>query len=121
MTEERRGSIRVRSRLMTFLTVLKTGRVWRALTHDVGGKGIRVMVSEPLELGTSLKVELLLPDRSQPIAFTGEAVWTRVTGQPLKWGEDPMLEAGIKFVTIDPKDHAAILYYVRVNAVPEGA
>ena len=105
---------------MTFLTVLQTGRVWRALTHDVGGKGIRVIVSEPLETGTSLKVELFLPDRSQPITFTGAVVWTRVTDQPVKRGEDPAVEAGIEFATIDPKDHAAILYYAKVNAAPEG-
>ncbi len=118
MSEERRRSIRANARLTTIVKNLDTKRVWRALTKDVGGVGVCVVTDESLELGTKLELEIRLPDRDEPITFTGEVVWSREVGGPRKSYEAPIREVGVKFVEIQPKDQRLLQQYVLMNPSP---
>ncbi len=76
--ENRRAFIRVRSRLLTFCKDLRSGKVQRTLTQDVGAGGLRLLVEEewkePWTPGVTLALELRLADREQPIACQAEVV-----------------------------------------------
>ena len=118
MGEEQRRFIRVPSRLNAIFKVVKTGKVRRALTKDISAGGVCFITEELLEPGTALEVELKLPDREAPITFLGEVAWSRPIGPPPKSYQNPTSEAGIKFVSIDPKDRALIMQYAKLNAPP---
>ncbi|OGX28907.1 MAG: hypothetical protein A3B78_01885 [Omnitrophica WOR_2 bacterium RIFCSPHIGHO2_02_FULL_67_20] len=115
--EERRRSVRLRTRLTTVFKSLTTGRVQRALTKDVSGHGACLVTDDLLEVGTPLEVEIKLPDHPTPVTCLAEVAWStfRVDAQgPGK----PKAETGIKFLSIDPKEHARIMQYARFNALP---
>ena len=117
--EEHRRSVRLQTRLTTVFKNLTTGRVLRALTRDVSGHGAALITDELLEIGTPLEVAIRLPDRPTPLAFLAEVVRStfQLDAQEGRVGK-PKVEASIKFVSIDPKDRAAILQYARLNALP---
>ena len=118
MPEERRKFIRITSRLTTIFKNLKTGKVRRALTKDLGGVGMCLVTEEILEPGTPLEVEFTLPDRPAPVMCQVEVVWSRPLRMPTKSYENPTAETGVKFTTIDPKDLALLKQYVALNAPP---
>ena len=120
MSDERREYVRVREKLVTLVKHTATGKVHRALTRDIGGVGICIITSEPLESGARLELELKLPESDRTIPFTGIVAWSQVMGGPRKSYEDPMREIGIKFVDIAPKDLAFIKQHAAMNAVPPG-
>ena len=49
MDAEQRQFIRVKERLLTFITFLTTGKVERALTRDIGAVGVCLMTETVLE------------------------------------------------------------------------
>ena len=118
MGEEQRRFIRVTNRLPSMFKIITTGKVRRALTKDISAGGVCFITEELLEPGTALEVELKLPDREAPIIFLGEVTWSRPIGPPPKSYQNPNSEAGIKFVSIDPKDRALIMQYAKLNAPP---
>ena len=115
--DERRRSVRLRTRLTTIYKNLSTGRVQRALTKDVSGHGACLVTDDLLEAGTPLEIEIKLPDRATPVTLLAEVVWSgfqlEASGQT-----GSRAEAGIKFVSIDPKDHALVMQFARFNALP---
>ena len=115
--EERRRSVRLRTRLTTVYKNLTTGRVQRALTKDVGGHGACLVTDDLIEAGTPLEIEIKLPDHPQPVTFLAEVVWSAFKLEAGSSGQ-PKAETGIKFVSVDPKDHARIMQYARFNALP---
>ena len=118
MGQEQRRFIRVTSRLAAVVKIVKTGKVRRALTRDISAGGICVVTEELLEPGTALEVEVKLPDREAPITFLGEVSWSRPIGPPPKSYQTPTSEAGVKFVSIDPKEQDLIMLYAKLNAPP---
>ena len=118
MTDDKRQFIRLKTRLMTFYKVLETGKVWRALTQNIGGGGVCFIAEQLLKPGEALELEIKLPDRQQPITFSAEVVWS----QPVQ-GESSTFrmqeaETGVRFVAIHPKDRALIMQYAAMNALP---
>ncbi|MBI3321098.1 MAG: PilZ domain-containing protein [Candidatus Omnitrophica bacterium] len=118
MADEQRQSIRLRSRLTTFLRTIVTGKVQRALTKDIGGGGACLAVAGVFHLGTRLELEIALPDRSAPIRCVAEVVWYKRMGSPATPYADAPAELGVKFVRIDPADYTAIMQYAKLNALP---
>ena len=119
--QERRQFIRVRTRLMTFITVISTGRVQRALTRDIGGGGVCLLVETALSLGTEVKLEIQLPDRERPIPCQAVVIWSRTVAPPadVSEGAKPSLETGLSFLDIDAKEKSLLTQYARLNAVPD--
>ena len=99
-------------------SILNTGKVYRALTKDIGGKGVCLVMEEELELGTPLAVEMTLPDRQTPVAFVGDVVWSTLLIEASSRLRHPPVETGVRFVSINPKDRTLIMQYTRLNALP---
>lgn len=115
--DERRRSVRLRPRLTTIYKNLSTGRVRRALTKDVSGHGACLVTEDLLEAGTPLEIEIKLPDRASPVTFLAEVVWSGFQVDAAgRIGS--RAEAGVKFVSIDPKDHTLVMQFARFNALP---
>jgi len=115
---ERRRASRVTTRLTAIYKNLNTGKVRRALTKDISSTGLCLITEELLEVGTLLGVEITLPDRHSPITFTAEVMRSQSMLGPRKSYENPTVETGIKFLGINPKDHAALKQYVTINVLP---
>ena len=77
MGREQRRYIRLGVRLLTWVTFVSTGKTSRALTRDISSGGICVMMEGVIAFGTTLELELQLPDREASIRFIGEAVWSK--------------------------------------------
>lgn len=117
MADERRRFLRASSRLVTWITLPATGRVLRVLTLDVSAGGARFMTDRAIEVGTPLAIEIKLPDREAPIACTAEVV----RSAPMKDLTDESrmaAETAVRFVQIDPRDHADLAFYVKINLPP---
>ena len=105
-------------RLVTRMKILSTGKVHRVLTNNVSSLGLSFIAEQHLEPGTQLEMEITLPDRPTPMTLTTEVVWSETIGAPRKSYEEPTVEIGTKFVTINPKDQAALRQYAVMNALP---
>jgi len=110
--EERRRFVRLDTRLPVTYRVLPSAKAKQSVTKDIGGGGVCVFVSELLTPGTHLQVEIAVPDQERPIAFTGEVVWCEQYEIIGKTQRERSVEAGVKFVQIDPNDQHAIMRYV---------
>ena len=119
MKGERREFARVRERVMTFIKDPTTGRVYRALTRDLGVVGICVVTEETFDPGASLELELQMPDRKSPLVFAGEVVWNELITDAQQQGPSAATrEIGIKYVKIDPKDQLFVKQHIAMNAPP---
>ena len=110
--EERRQFVRLDTRLAVTYRVMPASKPRAATTRDISGGGVCVFLDEPLKVGTAVQIEVAVPDRAQPIAFTGEVVWCeqyRVIG---KSQEYQSVMAGVKFMQIAPADQQAIMRHV---------
>jgi hypothetical protein len=116
MTDEKRRMPRGLSRLVCFVKPVPGGRVFRGLTKDLSGVGVRVVIEEILEPGTQVEVEVKLPDQNTPVQFMGEVVWSR----PVQDAQSSLIKAttetGIKVVHIDPKHLSLIKFYVTMSS-----
>ena len=116
--QERRQFIRLRSRLVTFIKHVDTGKVERVLTKDIGGVGVCFISHKALPPGTPLEVEIKLPDFERPITFTASVVWSRVTEPAKKSYQFPTVEIGVTFAVIGQKQRSLIMQYAALNALP---
>ena len=110
--DERRQFVRLDTRLAVTYRVLPKAPTVSATTKDISGGGLCVLLDEPLKIGTAVQIEIALPDRKRPIAFTGEVVWCeqyRVIGKSQQYQS---VMAGVKFVKIRPTDQQAIMQHV---------
>ncbi len=117
--EERRQFVRLDTRLPMAYRVLPSSRSVQAVTKDISGSGICLFVSEPLAKGTNLQVDITLPDRERPITFTGEVVWCEECQIIGKTRHERSVEAGLRFLQIDPRDQQAIMNYVILSLRPQ--
>lgn len=115
---EHREYVRIGVRLLAFIKVLTTGKVHRALTRDIGGGGLCIVMEGVLEPGTSIEVELKFPDCETPVTCTAEVVWSKVVEAPRKGDIHSTAQAGVKFVKIDPKDLKLVKQFAALNALP---
>ena len=118
---ERRESPRVPLRLRLFIRDAKTGKARRVLSRDVSGVGARFTTEGRLEVKTPLEVEIRLPDQATPITCKAEVVRSHITASAQKSYEEPMTEAAIGFLDLNPKDHAILKPCSVMNAPPPEA
>ena len=116
--EERRKFVRLDTRLGVVYQVLPSTTPRPSRTKDLAGGGICVFVSELLKPGTALHVDVTLPNRDRPVPFQGEVVWCEEYEVIGKTKRERSVEAGVKFVTIDPRDRQAILEHVILSLQP---
>jgi len=118
MSEERRQSIRVQTRLTIIIKNLDTKRVWRTLTNDISSLGVCVVMEEFWEPGVKLEFTIKLPDRDAPVTCMAEVVWSRFVRAPQKSYESSIRAVGMKFTKIQSKDEALLKQYLAMNPSP---
>ena len=109
--EQQRQFVRVPARLMTFVRFVETGKVRRAITVDISAGGARLVTDNLIEPGTPLELEIKLPDREALVVCGVEVVRSALTAEA-------SIETAVKITRIDPKDHALLTLYARLNAPP---
>ena len=104
----RRQFSRLGLRLHVSYTIAGSSKIGTGLSINVSGTGIRFVAEHLLMVGMRLKLQVTLPDRTQPIACNGEVVWSRAvsgssTGQAT--------EVGVHFVSILEQDRKLLTQY----------
>lgn len=115
MMEERRQFVRLDARLKSAYTALPEEHPRAALTRNLSGGGLCVFAAEPLAPGTRLQMEVIVPDREEPIPFIAEVVWSEASwllGAP---HPERAAEIGVRFVEIAPEDQAMLVREVAMN------
>lgn len=108
--EERRRYVRLDTRLKISYTVVKNelDPLENSETKDIGGGGIRILLSGSLPVQTLLRLNILLPEEERPIVCTGKVVWV----EEFTVRDKKQYEAGVGFTEIDSRDRDRIIKYV---------
>lgn len=77
-----------------------------ALSKDLSREGLKINLTTPVPNGSTLDLELDIPDDPKPVRTSGKVVWSRNPG-----GQDQGYDIGIRFVTMDPVDKFRVLDY----------
>ncbi len=77
-----------------------------ALSKDLSREGLKFNSPTRLAEGTTLNLELDIPDDPKPVRTTGKVVWSHTLQ-----GQDQGFDVGIRFLTIDPVDKFRVLDY----------
>ena len=116
--EERRQFVRLDTRLPMTYQVLPSSRSVQVVAKDISGGGVCVFLKDVLPKGTHLQIEITLPDRNRSITFTGEVAWCEEYQIIGKSRQERSVEAGVRFLQIDPRDQHAIMEYVILSLQP---
>ena len=85
-----------------------------SLPRNIGGGGVSICLTEKLQPGTLLKLEITVPDNPQKVILgSGEVLWTKPFGLI---GTDQgvnLYETGIKFIDINPIAVGRVYSYYR--------
>jgi len=109
--EERRKFIRLSTRLHATYQVIGTEDTLTSLTRNVGGGGLSLFTESRLAPGTVLKMQVTFPQRTAPVHFSAEVIWS---GPLLLEGADrrpDVFETGVRFRQITPRDRAVVMQY----------
>jgi c-di-GMP-binding flagellar brake protein YcgR len=104
---ERRKNLRLQESLKIKYRILKQFRNYEAASEDLSEKGIRLLVSEKLPIGTQMEVKIYILDTKKPIIAIGEVIWLRPGNLP----ELPYT-AGIRLVNITPQNRSLIVNHL---------
>lgn len=77
-----------------------------ALSRDLSREGLKVNTPSRLPEGSTLDLELDIPDDPKPVRTTGKIVWSRSSQ-----GQDQGYDIGIRFMMMDPVDKFRVLDY----------
>jgi len=116
--EERRRFVRLDTQLKVKYTVLPQTEARPTVTKDISGGGICFFADEMLQPGTTLQVEMTLPDRDTPAPFTAEVIWCEPYEVIGKTKRERAIEVGVRFVEVAPVDQKAIMNHVILNLKP---
>ena len=64
------------------------------LLIDLSEGGLRLVVEDPLDVGTKIRLQLEVVDCEVPIHATAQVVWCR---------QSPPYEVGVRFIDLDPE------------------
>lgn len=74
-----------------------------SLPRNIGGGGIGICLTEKLQCGTVLELEITVPDNPRKaILGTGEVLWTKPFGIIESGQSVGLHETGIRFIDINP-------------------
>ncbi|MBL7085092.1 MAG: PilZ domain-containing protein [Candidatus Omnitrophica bacterium] len=84
------------------------------LPRNIGGGGVGICLTEKLQNGTILELEITVPDNPQKaISGAGQVQWTKPFGV-IRFDKSVSLhETGIKFIDIDPLAIGRVYTYSR--------
>ena len=77
-----------------------------SLSKDLSREGLKINSNRDLKQGTSVELEITIPDDPKPVHTSGKVVWSK----PAE-GQNQGFEQGVKFVIMDPVDKFRVLDY----------
>ncbi|MBI4115202.1 MAG: PilZ domain-containing protein [Candidatus Omnitrophica bacterium] len=77
-----------------------------ALSKDLSREGLKINSPTQIPEGSTLDLELDIPDDPKPVRTTGKVVWS----QTLR-GQDQGYDLGVRFMMMDPVDKFRVLDY----------
>ena len=77
-----------------------------ALSKDLSREGLKLNSPSRLQEGSTVDLELDIPDDPKPVRTTGKIVWSAASQ-----GKDQGYDIGIRFVMMDPVDKFRALDY----------
>ena len=77
-----------------------------ALSKDLSREGLKINSSTRLNEGTTLDLELDIPDDPKPVRTSGKIMWTDSSQ-----AKDQGFDMGIRFMMMDPVDKFRVLDY----------
>ncbi len=85
-----------------------------SLPRNIGGGGVGICLTEKLQPGTLLELEITVPDNPQKaILGSGEVLWTKPFGLIEAEQTVSLYETGIKFIDINPIAVGRVYSYYR--------
>jgi c-di-GMP-binding flagellar brake protein YcgR len=75
-----------------------------ALSKDLSREGLKLNTPTQLPTGSTLDLELDIPDDPKPVRTTGKVVWSVSAA-----GQDQGYDIGIRFMMMDPVDKFRVL------------
>lgn len=76
------------------------------LSRDLCREGLKINSDKSLQEGTSLDLEILIPDDPKPIFTSGTVAWSRPAA-----GANQGYDHGVRLVNMDPVDKFRVLDY----------
>lgn len=116
--QERRKFVRLDTRLPVTYEVMPGSPSQPSVTKDIGGGGVCVFLKEPLKPGARLRVKIKLPDQEAAIEFTAEIAWCEQYEVIGKTRRERSIEAGVRFLEVDPADQQALMRHCILQLKP---
>jgi len=117
--EERRRFVQLDTRLEVTYTLLPSGKAQRTVTKNICGDGVCLFLEQVVPEGTRLQVAMTLPGREEPVHFTAEVTWCESYEMIGKAERKRVVEAGVQFIEISPKDQEAVMQHVILQLQPK--
>ena len=77
-----------------------------SLSKDLSREGIKMNSNLDLKEGTTIDLEINIPDDPKPVVTTGKIMWSHVSE-----GQNQGYDQGVRFVMMDPVDKFRVLDY----------
>ncbi|MBI3314283.1 MAG: PilZ domain-containing protein [Candidatus Omnitrophica bacterium] len=77
-----------------------------SLSKDLSREGIKINSNSSLKQGTTLDLEILIPDDPKPVHTSGKVMWSRPSE-----GSNQGFDQGVRFMMMDPVDKFRVLDY----------
>ena len=118
--DERRQFIRIPAQLNVEYAVLPSGMTQHSQTRDVSAGGACLVTDTPLPPETQVQVAIQLPDQP-PVNAIAEPVWTTTSDVTGKTQHRRVIETGVRFAEIAPRDRERVSRHLRRTLGTEGA
>ncbi len=83
-----------------------------AKSRDLSATGVALVVSERLEIGSRIQMELSLPNRSAPLMVTGQVIWRREG----PGADQRIFYIGVHFLGLQPETSKALTEALKKSA-----
>ena len=108
MEKERRRFKRFDAYMSVKYKVAETGEAIKgiSLSKDLSRDGIKMNSNQEVRVGTTVDMEIDIPDDPKPVHTSGKVVWSHVSE-----GRNQGYDQGVRFMLMDPVDKFRILDY----------
>lgn len=77
-----------------------------SLSRDLSREGLRINSDQDLKEGTTLDIEINIPDDPKPVQTSGKVMWSHPAEE-----KNQGFEQGVRFLMMDPVDKFRVLDY----------
>jgi len=89
------------------------GKTVKANSADLSTSGIRLILDEKIEKGSTLQMEIQLPGMNRSIKSNGEVAWSKESFEDEKNVPKRFFNTGIRFVRLDKEDQKNLFDFMQ--------